>query len=470
MTAQKTIIFNNGEIQVEHVKQGSDVLIVTFNAHGDLGFNIFGYGEHFLTKQGYDLLLFKTMSDSWYQSLSSEEMEKIGQSICRNYQQVVGYSISMGAYGLLYFSKELAITRAIAFAPQYSIQAEISPYETRWRHEASIIDFQHSWANKVSDTEVMFIYDPYASHDQSHIDQLLPHFPNHTLIKLNFLGHPALGGLLESGQLGTLVSGLLHQDAIDWQKVKKTIRAKSIHVYMVEMLIYCTHINLKRSIQLYYYFRQLHQDRFNEFEIAMTSVIFRLIDDKKYLPAYIFILCHGYFTTYHELLATNAISSEQNKYIEGLLSNRVKVLSESITHGFRTYSAIEHDIKTEKAYHYKKRIYSNKSAGVFTFGPYVYLPASLFKVCIEAEVVHFPENEKLILKVTTEGGKNLIKQVELSNLRKGIAFWEIEDVHLEREANNVEVVIVVPEHNEIILDNVSIVLQKMLLNYDQKIA
>lgn len=470
MTAQKTIVFNNGEIQVEHVTQGSDVLIVTFNAFGDLGFDIVGFGEVFLSKLGYDLLFIKTLSNSWYQNLTSDDMAKIGQEICSNYKEVIGYSISMGAYALLYFSQELLISRAIAYCPQYSIDRKVSPFETRWQHEASIIQFQHDWGDRVFSTHVTFIYDPYAFHDQAHIEQYLPHFPNHTLVKLNFLGHPTLGGLLESGQLSTLISGLLHQEPIDWQKVKKTIRAKSIHVYMVEMLIYCTHINLRRSIQLYYYFRQLHQSRFDEFEIAMTGVIFRLIDDKKYLPAYIFILCHSYFNSYKELLGINSISYEQNKYIEELLPKRLRILAESITHGFRTYSAIEHEIKTEHAYRYKQRIYSNKKAGVFTFGPYVYLPASIFKVCIEAEVNYFPENQQLILKVTTDGGKNLIKQVAISNLRKGIAFWEIEEVCLEQEANNVEVVIIVPEHTEIMLDKISIILQKMLLNYNQKIA
>lgn len=452
---------------MEHLTQGSHVLIITFNAHGDLGFDIPGFGEHFLIRQGYDLLCFKTLSNSWYQTLKSEDIAIIGQNICSHYQKVIGYSISMGAYALLYFSNELLLDRAIAFCPQYSIQETIVPYETRWRHEASIIEFQHNWQNKISNTQVMFIYDPYADHDQAHIEQFLPHFPNHALITLKFLGHPALGGLLESGQLKTLISGLLNDEPIDWRTIRRCIRAESINVYMVELLIHCTQINLKRSVQLYYYFKQFHQGRLAEFDNAILAITARLIDNKKYLPAYLFIIAHSYFSSAEELLNTSFISFQKHNFIKKLLPQRFQALTTTITYGFRDYLAMESDIKIENAYRHRQRIYSNGSAGTFTFGPYVYLPASIFKVCIEAEVINFPENQPVILKVTTNGGKNLIKQVEIKPLSKGQKFWEIDDVHLLQEAENIEVVIILPTGAEIILDRISLILEKLLLKNTQ---
>lgn len=131
MTISSDIIFEKNDTQAILIRQGSPTLIITFNAHGDIGFDIPGFAENFLIKQGYDVLLFKTLSNNWYQSLTSSQVTQIGQQICKNYQQVVGYSMSMGAYALLYFSQELLLDRIIAFCPQYSIDRKVSPFENR---------------------------------------------------------------------------------------------------------------------------------------------------------------------------------------------------------------------------------------------------------------------------------------------------------------------------------------------------
>lgn len=245
-----------------------------------------------------------------------------------------------------------------------------------------------------------------------------------------------------------------------------------MNVYMTELIYNCSKINIKRSIQLYFYFKQHYHHREQEFNQAITALIAQFIerfDRQNFNLSYLFILTHGYFTDYTDVINTHSISKDEHDFIINQLPKNLQALSHSITKNFRAYPAYDIDndktLKIENGIFRQQRIYSNKKAGIFTFGPYIYLPASIFKVCIEVEIVAFTSYDPIIIKITADGGKTLIKETAIYSPKCRVSLWEIEDIILEKQANNVEVVIILPDNVEIILDKISFIVHKLLLSY-----
>jgi hypothetical protein len=114
----------------------------------------------------------------------------------------------MGGYGVINFADMLGLSHLIAICPQFSIDPQKAPYETRWHREASGIDFRH---DRIADVPRLhnghIVYDPRCV-DGQHVRDIRKY---HHLaeVKPYFGGHEQLAMLHQCGVLPGLLLSLV---------------------------------------------------------------------------------------------------------------------------------------------------------------------------------------------------------------------------------------------------------------------
>lgn len=221
-----TVIHNGPRIIVRTTRRPGPqkVLVVTFSPAIERGESkpIRGFGEDYIAKLGYDTLCFISSDNHWWHVQEAVQAVEAAARICAEYDEVVGYGVSMGAYGALLFSKQLRLTRIIAAVPQYSIDPSARPFETRWAHFAKRVELPSAELVEAINpkSEIYFLYDPLFQPDYAHMALLKPAGGRH--IRASFANHSVTRLLNRLKVLSLVVEGVIAGTA-DPAKIQREI-------------------------------------------------------------------------------------------------------------------------------------------------------------------------------------------------------------------------------------------------------
>ena len=222
----RKIIYQSDAVQVvlRAAKPRRNNLVITFTPAIEKGNEKpkRGFGEYFLSNRGYDVLCFISTENHWWQVPEMESALQAAEAICSNYANISGYGVSMGAYGLLMYSRRLGIDKILAIVPQVTVDPSKPPFEIRWADFAKRINFQNDDLNAGlnASSRVTFVYDPLFQ-DRKHIDLIDAKIQN--TFPVTFMRHAASRYLQRLGILETLVIDLL-EDRLDLNSLMRRLR------------------------------------------------------------------------------------------------------------------------------------------------------------------------------------------------------------------------------------------------------
>lgn len=206
------IIFSGKDIRVVSALQDrSGPVLVTFQPAAvegaEHGFTGGGFGENWAVKR-CAAVLFKSRYSHWYQSTETEDALETARQHLQG-RDIVTYGSSMGGYAAIVTSKALQARRVIALSPQYSIDPQKVPWDTRYNVFARHLNFfRDDMQNLVSrDAEIYVFYDPFDL-DHLHHREISRVVSNLISVRVPFAGHPASARMKDAGVLGLALSGI----------------------------------------------------------------------------------------------------------------------------------------------------------------------------------------------------------------------------------------------------------------------
>ena len=157
------------------------------------------WGQDFLAAQGWDVLGVMVKQSDWFRQDDLfdllEELRDAG--FFAQFSAVTFYGASMGGYGAATFAGLAPGCTVVAFAPQSSLNAEIAPFEKRYRYARSHTDWTGRYADAAEGLraagQAYILYDPMEPTDSAHVARMTG--PNVTLLPMRHSGHklpPAL--------------------------------------------------------------------------------------------------------------------------------------------------------------------------------------------------------------------------------------------------------------------------------------
>jgi hypothetical protein len=171
-----------------------DRLIVTFDFRQDdkSDFSPSRPVERFTTQKWANLQI-KSRRNDWFINADTLALDAALASLGHRFNTVHALGYSLGAYGALRFSKALDIDHAVVVSPQFSIDAQTVPFETRYTPEAQGFDpaIGDLKAHAKPDLSGLMIYDPFITLDRMHARDIQSTFPQLGALRLCFGGHPA---------------------------------------------------------------------------------------------------------------------------------------------------------------------------------------------------------------------------------------------------------------------------------------
>lgn len=225
-----TIMDNNQTIMrhIRNPKRTSDKLVITFDEMMANDPSKPGFGESFLLKAGYDLIVVQKRSDIWYQDLGVADFSEAVSRVSAGYSDLVCYGVSMGAFAGLYFGG--AVNAAIlALAPLCSIDPrypDLRPPKPLDQVPATQYDLADA---PKSDKPVFIISDPLMRRDSLYMrKEVLPAFPKAMVALAPGIGHPGAVPLNNMGLLQPLVLKFIKQGEVSNVAADmRTVRGKS---------------------------------------------------------------------------------------------------------------------------------------------------------------------------------------------------------------------------------------------------
>lgn len=198
-------LFGSDTLRVDHHRihaRPCTRLAVTFTSFGNQELDGLGFAGRFLLREGYDLLAFKLVGETWYQGVPAELFEWLRLRMARFcYHRRVGYGSSMGGYAAIQFAGRLALDQVLALSPQFTVEGD---FDARWAPWGAHIDFQYRIDGSclAPGTRVLIVYDRY-SPDHLHATAFRQHIPAERLrlAPIPFAGHPVEVYLSQLGRL-----------------------------------------------------------------------------------------------------------------------------------------------------------------------------------------------------------------------------------------------------------------------------
>lgn len=178
---------------------------------------LYGFGEKFLVDLGIPALHFISRSNHWWQVHDMTQCLDIARQVLTIYKLRFGYGSSMGAYGVLNFSRQLELTALLAFAPQYSPSPSKIAWEKRWfedRRELVCIDDS---MDVRPDCDCYVVFDP-KSPDGTHARLISQH---HSLLtcELPGKGHFVLKDVMERNLLTPMFHAAYKNDRTEFNRI-----------------------------------------------------------------------------------------------------------------------------------------------------------------------------------------------------------------------------------------------------------
>lgn len=213
-TLDRVTLLDNGQTVIRHLRnpgRKSDTLVVTFAEMLMNDPSQPGFGEQFLLKAGYDLVIVQKRSENWYQDLKVEDFSSAVSGIAAEYSDVVCYGISMGAFAALYFggavnASILALSPLCSIHPRYP---QLGGREYRKHVVATQCDLAHA---PKSQQPVFIVFDQRLQLDAFYMrSEVMPAFPKATIAVAPGAGHPVSRCLNGMGLLRPLVLDFIRE-------------------------------------------------------------------------------------------------------------------------------------------------------------------------------------------------------------------------------------------------------------------
>jgi tetratricopeptide (TPR) repeat protein len=198
------LVFEDDDLRVVGTRFNSPRAVVTFSS---LNEHVKPFGKDFLDRHEVPGIYFVAKWNHWWQPEGCRKGIEAAQVYlaATQPQTVMTYGSSMGGFGAAMASRRLGAQTVLMLAPQFSVDPQKPPHETRWRKEAGQIRFLHDdLAAEISpNARKIVIYDNM-SPDQAHAE-LFGALPNTELFGTPWGGHAIGHFLLQTGMLQDLV-------------------------------------------------------------------------------------------------------------------------------------------------------------------------------------------------------------------------------------------------------------------------
>ena len=157
--------------QIKSLYTGSKHTVISFSGAGNTlqGTNLEFYN---LKNNGYNVIWVLDPTVSWFNNINPADIIKHIKT-----ENVYAVGNSMGAYNATIFSLFYNVKKVLGFAPQYSVDPTIVPWEKRWhRYTKDIKKFKHPHLKFVPWTDYTFIFG-HKGYETKHMD-LIPNNSN----------------------------------------------------------------------------------------------------------------------------------------------------------------------------------------------------------------------------------------------------------------------------------------------------
>ncbi len=187
------------------------------------------FGDAVFARYGLNVIHVMSRGPHWYQYPDLPQALEALATATAEFERVITYGASMGAYGALLFARRLKASLSIAYSPQYSIDPAKAPYEIRYRADAKAIQAEHGFlhddigAGMNPAGRSLVLYDPHDL-DIEHIRRLRACGPIEEVL-VPFASHRPIVVLAEMG----LASRLLVHAAADMLNPKALRRDIRLH-------------------------------------------------------------------------------------------------------------------------------------------------------------------------------------------------------------------------------------------------
>lgn len=221
--SDRIIFFDSKEVVVIGVlldeASNTDHLVIEFSSRNNSGrpvrklAELFeSTSEKFFRKRNIPAIYFFARTNEWWQTPSIFKAIQAVQDygIRARYKDICTYGLSMGGYGALMFSKKLQVDRVVAIAPQYSIDSQVVPFETRWQDDRSRVQFQYDDMAEglIKQGQVVVFYDRFFEFDHLHVEMIEKHRPVDRFL-VNFSTHTVARSLNDMGILSRVMERVL---------------------------------------------------------------------------------------------------------------------------------------------------------------------------------------------------------------------------------------------------------------------
>lgn len=269
--SDRVVFFDGHDIVVIGVLPfESDHLVVEFSSRVNSGIRnpqaaekFQSTSEGFFRKRGIPAIYFFGRVNHWWQTEEVFQAIKVLQDFGLNdkFKNITTYGLSMGGYGALMLSGALKANRVVSVAPQYSINSDVVPFETRWPDDRSRINFFYDDMAQglIKEGQVIIFYDKFFDFDERHVkmveairpvDKFLVNFSSHTVARgLNDMG--VLSSVMEKALTNKITKNefmdlmrisrrksplILHNMADALKKKGHLLYASSIHALSIDVM------------------------------------------------------------------------------------------------------------------------------------------------------------------------------------------------------------------------------------------
>jgi hypothetical protein len=199
------VVYKSQEVECLFREGSSDYLLVTFNEM-DMSAN----GENYWAEEVCNNLDMTTIgivsaTPNWFPtSALRPAIDVLRSDILSNYQEIVGYGFSQGAYGAIKYSKELGSSTTMAFCPQWSIAVPdvgFGPYKNFYDEE-----LHKDMSIKPDDVHgnIFLFGDSWDVHDKVHLSEI-SRLPGVKFINLFNTAHTSVRGVNSSALFSDLL-------------------------------------------------------------------------------------------------------------------------------------------------------------------------------------------------------------------------------------------------------------------------
>lgn len=199
------------------------------------------FGDAFLNKYGYSCLAVACKSNEWYQYEDFDQMCKYIQAESKNFQKVIVYGASMGAYAALEYSRYYSSDVCIALSPQFTVDPSWATFDTRWTNDIVAIDsYRPPILELRKNVNYYIFYDHSHIVDRQHVNKIASErdLNNVTKISIPFSGH-VVGDFdkhLLSESILNIIKGDFDLRAFNENRKQLVANSKLYHTNLIKVL------------------------------------------------------------------------------------------------------------------------------------------------------------------------------------------------------------------------------------------